>query len=311
MKKLRALVAMLLGSLLVVPTAAMADEMPTFTPPPIYEHGHPITLHVDGVYIPCDVDPIIRHGRTLMPMRAAGEALGATVRWDGNTQTVTVIKADKTIRFYIGKQTYTVNGVNKTTDVPPTVIQNRTMLPLRVFAEALGTRVDWDQYLLDVSISTSGEKIPLTAPPIDTTNDVYKFVQKYYTPSNEDDGLLGSWVYRDMEYGVPTEIYEFFYRTENGIQNIEIIAQQRPYYDFPTIKVYKSDTTARNDAYWRYNYQHILYLKESGHGYTGHSDSEFRMLNGHLTETGIIWYEMETDAFQRYEPIDPLIYQRF
>lgn len=55
----------------------------------VYENGEisytlsvPITIHVDGKYVPTDVDPTIRNGRTMVPLRAAGEALGATIASD-------------------------------------------------------------------------------------------------------------------------------------------------------------------------------------------------------------------------------------
>lgn len=301
----------LIGSILATPLASQANETPVFTPPDIYEHGTPVTIHIDGNYLPCDVDPIIQNGRTLMPMRAAGEALGAAVSWDGNTRCITVAKDGNLIYFFVGSTNYYVNGETHTTDVAPTIIKNRTMLPLRAFAEALGTRVDWDQYLLDISISTTGEKALLPAPPIDTVNDVYKFVQKYYTPSTSNSGLYGSWRHSGSYYGTPTETYEFFYDTSQGIQNIEIIARYYPYFDFPTIDIYKSSTKIDNHRYLRDNYQNIIYLKDMGHDYIGHTDTEFQMLNGRLTKTGLLWYQMETDIFESYEPLTPESYNRF
>ena len=306
MKKTCLLLMALIVGILLAPTAASADYVP-----PICEIGTPITLHVDGEYVPCDVDPIARNGRTLMPMRAAGEALGAYVEWNGNTECITVLKGGNEIRFFLGQNVYNVNGVLRTTDVAPIVIQNRTMLPLRVFAEALGTHVDWDQQLLDVSISTGGSKVPLPTPAISTANDVYQYVRKYYTPGDVGPDVLGSWVRYGSECGVPTETYEFFYNTKSGIQNIELVAQYRDYYSFPTIKVYKSTTSYVNGEYWRENYQNILYLKDAAHNYMGHSDTAFRMINGELTTVGTIWYDMETDAYDSYTPIGPYNHERF
>ena len=55
MKKTCLLLMALIGGILLAPTAASADYVP-----PICEIGTPITLHVDGEYVPCDVDPIAR-----------------------------------------------------------------------------------------------------------------------------------------------------------------------------------------------------------------------------------------------------------
>lgn len=39
-----------------------------------------------------DVAPFINNGRTLVPVRAVSEALGASVSWDGEARLVTVVK---------------------------------------------------------------------------------------------------------------------------------------------------------------------------------------------------------------------------
>lgn len=310
MKKGRIIASILLCGMLTTATPAMAANQSTFTPPDIYEYGTPVTIHIDGEYLPTDVDPVIEKGRTLLPMRAAGEALGATITWDGNTRCITVAKDNDLIYFFVGSTTYYVNNETRTTDVAPTIIKDRTMLPLRAFAEALGTRVDWDQYLLDVSISTTGEAAQLPTPAIDTSNDVYRYVQKYYTPSANTSEIFGSWKREDSNYGTPTETYEFFYNTKQGIQNVEIIACYYPYFDFPTINIYKSDTKITDGRYLRFNYQNILYLKDMGHDYIGHTDTEFKMTTN-LEETGTLWYAMETDLFEHYEPKTPETYTRF
>ena len=46
-----------------------------------------ITVFVDGEQINFDVDPVTENDRTLVPMRAIFEALGATETWDETTQT--------------------------------------------------------------------------------------------------------------------------------------------------------------------------------------------------------------------------------
>lgn len=96
MKKKLFLTALLAGLLMATP--AMAEDN-------AYESGTPITIHIDGEYLPCDVDPVMVGGRTLMPVRAAGEALGATVWWDGANQAATLTKGDKTVMFFVDSTT--------------------------------------------------------------------------------------------------------------------------------------------------------------------------------------------------------------
>lgn len=42
--------------------------------------------------ITLDVAPFINNGRTLVPVRAVSEALGASVSWDGEARKVTIVK---------------------------------------------------------------------------------------------------------------------------------------------------------------------------------------------------------------------------
>ena len=46
-----------------------------------------ITVFIDGKQVEFDVPPMLNGGRTLVPMRAVFEALGAEVTWDNDTNT--------------------------------------------------------------------------------------------------------------------------------------------------------------------------------------------------------------------------------
>lgn len=59
---------------------------------------------------------------------------------------------EKKIVLEIGKNTVEVNGVEKTLDAPATIINNRTMVPLRFIAEELGCKVEWDEENRNVTI---------------------------------------------------------------------------------------------------------------------------------------------------------------
>jgi len=55
--------------------------------PPQVAHGQDISVLIDGTEHHFDPPPIIQSGRTLVPMRAIFEALGAEVEWDPATRT--------------------------------------------------------------------------------------------------------------------------------------------------------------------------------------------------------------------------------
>ncbi len=53
-----------------------------------------VSVYLDGEKMQFDVEPIIVNGRTLVPMRAVLEKLGAEVLWDGATRTAMAKKGD-------------------------------------------------------------------------------------------------------------------------------------------------------------------------------------------------------------------------
>lgn len=103
-----------------------------------------VSLYVDTDLIQTDVPPTIVDGRTLVPMRAIFEALGAEVEWDGETRTATGTLDGHTVEIQVGETTAYVDGEARTLDVPAQLIQSRTMVPARFISEALGCTVTWD-----------------------------------------------------------------------------------------------------------------------------------------------------------------------
>ncbi|WP_018130266.1 copper amine oxidase N-terminal domain-containing protein [Effusibacillus pohliae] len=103
-----------------------------------------VKVYVQGKRPNFDVQPFIKDGRTLIPVRAVSEALGADVKWNGETQTVTIRKGDITIELPIGSKTIKVNGQTATIDVPAQIADSRTVVPVRFISEFLGHQVQWD-----------------------------------------------------------------------------------------------------------------------------------------------------------------------
>lgn len=188
MKKSKLLLAaaLLTGALIAAPSPAQAIDAMDFEWGPV-----PITVHVDGEYLPMDVDPVIVNGRTMVPLRAAGEAVGATVNWNQASQTASANVNGKNVTFTIGINTYYVNGTAYTSDVAPMNKSGRTLLPLRAFGDACGVTVEWDNNLRDVKIDTPAENaVPLV--PAGVPNDVATMIQKYYV-QNKPGTIVGNW----------------------------------------------------------------------------------------------------------------------
>ena len=103
-----------------------------------------IRVLLNNTELTFDVTPKIIDGRTMVPMRAIFEAMGAKVEWDEETQTVVGTKENKKIILTIDNELAFIDGEAKTLDVPAKVVNGRTLVPVRFIAEALNCNVDWN-----------------------------------------------------------------------------------------------------------------------------------------------------------------------
>ncbi|SDO22120.1 Copper amine oxidase N-terminal domain-containing protein [Paenibacillus sp. yr247] len=103
-----------------------------------------VKLYVNGDEPVTEVAPFIREGSTLVPFRAISEALKATVTWNGEDRSVTVTSGTTTIKLLIDSKTAYVNGNPVTLDVPATIKDSSTVVPVRFVSEALKATVKWE-----------------------------------------------------------------------------------------------------------------------------------------------------------------------
>ena len=91
-----------------------------------------------------NVSPMIKEGRTLVPVRFIAESLGAEVTFDATTSTITITTLDKVIKLVLNSNDMDINGTVTKLDVPAQSIEGRTMIPLRAMVEGIGKKVFWD-----------------------------------------------------------------------------------------------------------------------------------------------------------------------
>lgn len=101
-------------------------------------------ITTNGVDATLDVPAQIIGERTMVPLRAIFEALGASVEWDDATKTVTSVKGETTVKLTIGDNSIYKNGEAKALDVPAQIVDNRTLVPVRAIAESFDAQVGWD-----------------------------------------------------------------------------------------------------------------------------------------------------------------------
>ena len=111
-----------------------------------------------------DAAPEARNGRTMVPLRATLEAMGAQVDYDQATRSALVTGEKASFTHVIGSDVITrADGSTVKMDVRSYVTpSNRTMVPVRFFSQVLGYDVFWDNgyrmaFLLDEE--TFAEKV--------------------------------------------------------------------------------------------------------------------------------------------------------
>ncbi len=108
-----------------------------------------IEVLLDGKYIIFDQPPIISNDRTLVPLRGIAEAMGAQVQWDGDMREITLEKDGMRAVLTVDSDAaaiITPDGAQAsiTLEAPATIINDRTMVPVRFIAETFGVDTAWD-----------------------------------------------------------------------------------------------------------------------------------------------------------------------
>lgn len=114
---------------------------------------------IKGTKYSMDVAPYIKNGRTMLPYRYVGYALGlkdGEITWDPVARKVTLTRAGDTVEVWIGKNNWKVNGIECwPLDAAPEIVPpGRTMVPFRAAAQALGALTFWDAKERSVTLVT-------------------------------------------------------------------------------------------------------------------------------------------------------------
>lgn len=113
-------------------------------PAPARAEEPPVAVLLDGAPLVFDVPGEIRDGRTFVPLRGIFEALGATVTWDGASQTVTAVRGADSLKLTVGSRVVEWRRSVIKMDVAPIIVDGRVLVPLRFIGQALGIHVWWD-----------------------------------------------------------------------------------------------------------------------------------------------------------------------
>ena len=106
--------------------------------------GQDISVTIDGEELVFDVQPQIIDERTMVPMRLIFESLGAEVDFNSETSVITATAGDRKIIMQLGERMMTIDGEELMLDVPPQLVDGRSLVPVRAVAEAMLVRTYWD-----------------------------------------------------------------------------------------------------------------------------------------------------------------------
>ena len=120
-----------------------------------------VTVKLFGETLEFDVKPQLVNSRTMVPMRKIYESLGAKVDWVEEAQLILATYKTNIITMEIGKSEFSVtnviSGETKTVllDVPPQIVNSRTLVPVRAVSEVLEKKVEWDDETYTVFINNA------------------------------------------------------------------------------------------------------------------------------------------------------------
>ncbi len=170
-----------------------------------------------------DVPPQIINSRTMVPMRKIFESLGAEVEWNGETKTVTAKIDETVVTMQIDNCTMSVNGEEILLDVPPQLINDRTIVPIRAASEGLGAHVEW--YDITKTVSIQKENTPVRRE--EKVTDFFDVVYTTNLPRMGD--AYYNWSI-DIPKSIPLSIladdgtyFEFSYESMDKIVSLHIV----------------------------------------------------------------------------------------
>ena len=187
-----AILAMMMGATLAAGTSSADSNwstLPLAKNSVVFTVGSPNVV-IDGQGYLVDTSPYIdQNGRMMLPVRYVANVLGAynivwdptsqdlQLQFDHNFQSTGGADYETTLEFQIGRLAYRVYGVWRKNGqmgqtgsqswtpmdtAPQIVYPGRTMLPVRVIAEALGDKVSYDSFNKTVTITVESFTPPTT-----------------------------------------------------------------------------------------------------------------------------------------------------
>lgn len=102
-----------------------------------------ISILLNNKILNLSIDPVIISSKTMVPLRSIADNFGAKTDWNDKEKSITITLNDIKLVMYINNKVASINSTKKTLEVAPTLVNEKTMVPMRFIIEALGGDVSW------------------------------------------------------------------------------------------------------------------------------------------------------------------------
>lgn len=93
-------------------------------------------------------------GYAMLPLRAVAEALGGSVNWNDESQSISILNGSRIISMKIGERTMYINGTPVPMNTSPEIANSRSFVPIRDLANALSIRnIEWDEKSATITLN--------------------------------------------------------------------------------------------------------------------------------------------------------------
>ena len=214
----------------------------TFPSTMAYSQEQRIRIRIDGHFLDIpyyEQQPTIIDGRTLVPLRVVMEALYVGVHWNESDQSVRFSIPDTISYIQIGSHYMNIEFHDEPIylDVPPLIINDRTMVDISVIRHATRFAVDWDAENFNINITRSYMPIVIQRP----------IVRPYYWPEHLPYHVPGSIDLHSehafeglvAEHQFPMQFRAVFYRMTSDFMDLvpseQITAKDRYVWGDPSV----------------------------------------------------------------------------
>ena len=126
-----------------------------------------LSINIDGRGVFSDPSPILRSGRTFVPLRGVLENLGAKVDYIAAERRVNIVRGVQNVQLFLGTTRATIDGREVEVE-KPLLIDGRAFVPLRAVSELFGLKVSWLAETRTVAIYTGAP----VAKPLDKRGEL-------------------------------------------------------------------------------------------------------------------------------------------